>query len=357
MYYFSTVEKDYLLLGQGIAGSVLSFVLLQQGKNVLVIDENPEFTASKVAAGLYNPIVFKRIVKSWKVDEVLPYANSLYSEMEVVFKRKIHQKREIVKLFSSLEEKSFWEDKSTHSQLSNYLSKEINENFYPNKINNPFACSFVKQSGNVDAVLMLQLMKEYLLKINAYREEKFDFKELLIGENGVEWKGIRAKKIIFCEGYKTLQNPYFNWLPFVLTKGEVLIIRMENFDTEKVINKGVFILPLGNNLFKVGATYEWKELTEAPSIEGKNELLEKLRRVIRVQFEVISHLAGIRPTVIDRRPIIGLHPKHSQLGIFNGMGTKAVLLAPYFAREYAGFLAGTNGLEQDVDCSRFESYL
>ena len=141
----------------------------------------------------------------------------------------------------------------------------------------------------------------------------------------------------------------------LLTKGEILLVRIKDFDSQKVINKGVFILPIGNNLYKVGATYEWKDLSETPTEKGKLELLEKLKLVLKVPFELIEHRSGIRPTVKDRRPLIGIHPEHPQLGIFNGMGTKAVLLAPYFAQEFAGFLDGKNALNKEVSIHRFYS--
>ena len=347
------MEKDYLIIGQGIAGTVLAFVLLQQGKSVIVVDENELFTSSKVAAGLYNPIVFKRIIKSWMVDKVLPEATTIYAEMEEKFGKKFHHKREIVKLFSSDDEKFFWQTKAQNPELATYLSNETAVAYCAEKIQNPFACSFVKQSGNTDVTVMLDSMKEYLQKLNSYHEEKFSFEDLKIIATGVEWKEIKARKLIFCEGYKATKNPFFSWLPFLLTKGEILIVHIENFDTDKVINKGVFILPLGNNLFKVGATYEWKDLSESPTEKGKTELMDKLKQVLKIPFKVIAHHSGIRPTVKDRRPIIGLHPEHPQLGIFNGMGTKAVLLAPYFAKEFAGFLEGINELSKEVTIQRF----
>jgi glycine oxidase len=348
------MKKDYLLVGQGIAGSVLAFSLLQAGKSVDVVDNNPDSSSSKIAAGLYNPIVFKRIVKSWMVDEVLPAANLLYADMEREFACKIHTKRDIVKLFVSEDEKLFWQKKSTETNLKNYLSDFVDPNFMEGKIKSAFGSSFVKQSGNVDVALMLKLLRKHLIEKNSYCEEKFEHKALQLDEHGVRWKAYEANKIIFCEGYAAQSNPYFNWLPFVLTKGELLVLRIPNFDLQKVLNKGVFILPLGNDLYKVGATYEWKELNENPSERGKSLLLEKIHQVINLPFDVVEHYAGIRPTVKDRRPLIGLHPQHSQMAVFNGMGTKAILLAPYFALEFIAFLEGEKKLNAEISLERYQ---
>ena len=347
------MQKDYIIVGQGIAGSVLAFTLMREAKNILMVDENIQSSSSKVAAGLYNPIVFKRIVKSWLADKVLSAADNLYVEMENYFNTKFHHKREIVKLFSSEEEKHFWLSKASNPELAVYLSNIAEDNFLINKIQNQVGCSFVKQSGNTDVPKMLALMKAELKKQNSYLEEIFNYDDIILKDDAVVWKGIKAKKIIFCEGYKTTQNPYFNWLPFVLTKGEILTVRIENLETEKVINKGVFILPIGNNLYKVGATYEWKNLVDFPTEEGKEELVAKLKQVLKIPFEIVSHQSGIRPTVKDRRPLIGLHPKHPQLAVFNGMGTKAVMLAPYFAIAFSDFLETGTELNSEVDIKRY----
>jgi glycine oxidase len=202
--------------------------------------------------------------------------------------------------------------------------------------------------------LFLEASREYFKKHNLLVEEIFDHQQLVITDKNIVYKKTSADKLIFCEGYKALENPYFSGLPFKLTKGEVLTIKAPFLkQTEKVINKGVFILPVGDDVYKVGATYEWADLTELPTEKGKAELVDKLKKVLRIPFEIVNHQAGIRPTVNDRRPLIGLHPKHSALAVFNGLGTKGVMLAPYFAQQLYSFLEENKALEEEVDIKRF----
>lgn len=346
---------NYILVGQGIAGTVLAHTLLNEGKTVLIIDEGLERSASTIAAGLYNPVVFKRLVKSWMVDELIPFMDTFYTEAEQQLEQQFYYKKQIIKLFADPAEKEFWLKKAD-GEVGSYLSKTIQDHFLNELIENPFGAAEVKSAGNLDTSLFLKASHDYFLKKNCLRKEKFNYGDLSISEQGVSYHNQDADKLIFCEGYQAVHNPYFEWLPFKLTKGELLTIKLTGntiIPQDKVINKGVFILPVGPNRYKVGATYEWQDLTEQPTEKGKQELIDKLQKVIRVPFEVIDHQAGVRPTVLDRRPLIGLHPEYKTVGIFNGMGTKGVMLAPYFAKQFYLFLHKGKPLPEEADSDRF----
>lgn len=349
-------KVDYIIVGQGLAGSILALTLLKQGKSVVVIDNAKQNTASKIAAGLYNPVVFKRLVKSWLADYLLPYMDSFYPEMEKLLGEKFYFSKRILKPFAEEQEKTLWLKKTEEG-----IGKYLNEIIYTEDLNgivyNPLGISEVMHAGNLDAMIFLNSCKEYLKKENCFIEEHFDYNQILLNENSINYKDTSATKIIFCEGYKTIENPFFNWLPFKLTKGETIIIKLSeghNIPFEIVINKAVFILPLGNNAYKVGATYEWEDLSEKITEKGRLDLVEKLQKVLKVPFEIIHQQAGIRPTVNDRRPLIGLHPEHPQLAVFNGMGTKGVMLAPFFANQFANFLENATPLDKEVNISRFK---
>ena len=209
----------------------------------------------------------------------------------------------------------------------------------------------------MDTLTYLNGFRDYFISHNSLLDEQFEYDQLNVEEDGVIYKNYTAKKIIFCEGFQTANNPFFSWLPFKLTKGEIITIQLEQnsvADINKVINKGVFILPIGDNTYKVGATYEWKDLTENTTEKGKADLIEKLKKVLQVPFTIIDHKAGIRPTVNDRRPLIGIHPKHNSVAVFNGLGTKGVMLAHYFANHFSDFLENKASLDKEVDIKRFK---
>jgi glycine oxidase len=346
---------NYIIVGQGLAGTILAQTLLQEGKSVIVIDELGFSNASRIAAGLYNPVVFKRLVKSWLADDLLPFMDKFYPEAEQLVGTKFYFKKQILKPFAEEQEKILWL-KKCNEEIGKYLGKNIYDDYLNDIIYNPLGASEIIDAGNLDTKLFLNSFRDYFKKKDLLLEEKFDYNSLIISENSVSYKNIQADKIIFCEGYMSLENPYFSWLPFKLTKGEIITIKLEekySIPIDKVINKGVFILPLGNSTYKVGATYEWVDLSENPTEKGKSDLVDKLQKVIKIPFEIIDHQAGIRPTVNDRRPLIGMHPEHKSLGIFNGLGTKGVMLAPFFAKQFVDFLEHQLPLDKEADINRF----
>ena len=345
-------EFDYIIVGQGLAGSVLAFQLMEEGKKIVVIDENHLQTSSKIAAGLCNPVVFKRLTKSWLVESVLPLAVNFYRKQEQLLNNNFYQEMPIYKLFVDEKESSFWKQKSNEPELFEWINDKNEKPFDEQYITMPYGASKVLQSGFLRTKKWLQAFQEYLSKNNAFVESTFDYADLKIEASAFYWKNFKAKGIIFCEGYKNSFNPYFNHLPFKLTKGEVLSVDFENLTLDAAINKGVFILPY-DGAYKLGATYNWDEIDENISEKAKEELLNKAQKFIKDNIIVNKHEAGVRPTVRDRRPLLGVHHQHNNFFIFNGLGTKGVMLAPWLAQKFVRYLLYDEPLPEEVNINRF----
>jgi len=344
------IEKDIIIVGQGIAGSVLALELIKRGKSIIVIDKSELSASSRVAAGIWNPVVFKRLTKSWMIDELTPCLNEFYSSAEKILGVKFLEERKIAKLFTEEQEINLWK-KKVSEDMREYLSEEILEMHEPTSSK----YAIVKQAGNLDTVAFLNAVTVHLKANDSFLEEAFSHNDLRISATGVSYKNIDANEIIFCEGHLVKNNPHFNYIPFKPAKGDVLTISCKELDIDFILNKGMFIMPLGNHLFKCGATYNWQDLTDTPNPAGKEELIAKLKKMLPYDFDVIKHEAGVRPSVVDRRPVLGTHPIHSQLKIFNGLGTKAVMLAPFFAKQLCDYLIEGEDLNVEVDVRRFEN--
>lgn len=345
-------QVDYIIVGQGLAGSVLAYTLMQNGQKVLVVDEEKENTSSKIAAGLCNPVVFKRLTISWMADELMPIAFHFYQNQEKLLGNQFYFPLPIYKLFVGEEEKEFWRQKCNEPELMDWINHKVHFPFDKQFVDYQFGASNTLQSGYLQTAKWLDAFKTYLKTNNSFRGKTFNYDTIIFDKDFVSWDGVQAKKIIFCEGYQSINNPYFNWLPFKLTKGEVLTVDFKTLKLSSAINKGVFILPY-NNHYKLGATYDWDHLNETPTEKGKNELLKKASTFIKDEMVVVEHKAGIRPTVSDRRPLLGIHPVHEQIAIFNGMGTKGVMISPYFAKKITEYLIENKPLPQDIDINRF----
>lgn len=342
---------DYLIIGQGIAGSMLAWFLTQAGKKVLVVDEFRANSASQIATGIINPITGKRLVKSWRIDELLPFAKKTYRELEAELGVSIFSETTIHRIFSNKEDLQFFRQKQELDELPGYVKplQTIPSCFRDTALGGieiHGVCVIHYQS-------LLAAMRRWLSEKQVLLEEKFQFDELKIENGKAVYKNNVASKIIFCEGSGAKQNPYFGSLPFNFAKGEVLTVEIPGYHEENIWHKGIFITPFGNGLYRVGATYDWDFKDALPSAKGREELEKKLKRAINLPYKVADHLAAIRPTVTDRRPFIGLHPAYPEIGIFNGMGTKGASLAPFFAKHFTDHLVSGILLDAEVNTARF----
>lgn len=342
---------DFIIVGQGLAGSILALELLKQNKTVLVIDNADMSQCSKVAAGIYNPIVFKRLTQSWMADKTLPAMFDFFSAAEKLFDTKLIYQTQIARAFVSEQEETLWKKKAV-----NELSEFVDAKIHPAKNEYEFLNSdygFVTEAGFVDVPKFLQHTKEYLVQRNSLLNETFTYEGVIIKEDKIQYQNILCDKLIFCEGHLATQNPFFQNLKFKPAKGEVLTIYCEELKVDSIINKDFFILPLPEpHCFKVGATYNWLDLTDDITDKAKNILVEKINSVIPFSYKIINQQAGVRPATIDRRPFVGTHPVHKNVGVFNGFGTKSVMLAPYFAKHFCNFIFLNQELFLDVDVKR-----
>lgn len=351
----NSLSADFIIVGQGIAGSVISLSLISAGYSVYVINQPQLSSSSKVAGGIWNPIVFKRLTKSWMADELVPDLLSFYEYWETKFNTSLIQKREIIKSFTEEQEKNLWIKKSNDSENDNiFLDKTTYENFQLEKNYTVKSYSKVLHAGNLDVAKFLDYTRNFLKENQNYLEDEFDYNQLDVSSFKISYKNISASKIIFCEGHLISNNSYFNWIPMKPAKGETLTIKSTHINLERdIFNKGFFIMPIGNDLFKIGATYEWNDLNDLPTEKAKQELVTKLNAVISSPYEIISHDAGIRPSVIDRRPVIGSHPVYKNVFIFNGLGTKAVMIAPHFAKQLVNSIQNNYRIKEEVSPNRF----
>ena len=341
----------YLIVGSGLSGLAIAETLLREGHQVTVFDDGSQ-KASMVAGGLYNPVVLKRFNLTWEgkrlMDCALPFYEALEKKLGVEFDEKIS----ILRLFASEGEQNKWFEATDQPGLSEYLSASILPNTNE-AIHAPHGFGEVFHTGRIHTARLLRVYREYLEDLGSLQREAFCFSDLQIENQGVQYRGLEAEGVIFSEGFGLQSNPFFNYLPLDGNKGELLEIYAPDLKESRVIKGGVFIIPTGEDHYLAGATYDRNYEGPEPTAEAREKLLKGLRKFVQCDFEITAQRAGIRPTVPDRRPLVGVHPEYPSLFVINGMGSRGVLIAPYAARCLAGFILRGETLPEGLDCSRF----
>ena len=343
--------QDYIIVGSGLAGIAFAETLLQHKRSFMVFDNNSQ-NSTRIAAGLYNPVILKRFSQVWNANAQLEIAAKFYKAIEQKLTVQLDYKIPIYRKFFSLEEQNNWFAASDKPNLTPFLStKLIHKKF--TGIDSPFGYGEVLKTGYVDTSALLNHYHKYLKNNDWLIESAFDHDKLEIFDDFVQYGKLKAKRIVFAEGFGMHSNPYFDYLPLDGTKGELLIIKALDLDLNVIINTSIYILPLGNNIYKVGATYNWDDKTNLPTEKGKQELTDRLNEILKCNYEIIKHVAGVRPTVKDRRPLVGTHFKHKNIHILNGLGTRGVMLAPSTAIALYNYIEVDTPLERSIDILRY----
>ena len=334
--FFMTI--DYLIIGQGLAGSLLAWQLIQKNCRVLVMDNGLE-NASQVAAGLINPITGMRFVKSFQVDDYLPIAKQHYAELSCYFQQVFYIEKPMLRLFKHTKEYNNAEKRLLDSNYQNYLGQLQRGSIEQ------------YQTGYLLTRTLLNTLKQFFIQQNSYQQSEFNFSDLQL--QPLQCYGIQAKTIIFCEGHHARFNPYFSYLPFQVVKGEILTLQHQQTVSDKILNYGHWLIPLNQNTVRTGATFDTENLNSEATDAAKQELLNALNKVLPLNAQITAHQAQIRPCTLDKQPFIGFHPKHQQLAIFNGFGAKGSLQIPYYAKRFADTLLNNAPLPHHCNIQRY----
>ncbi|WP_066629794.1 NAD(P)/FAD-dependent oxidoreductase [Labilibacter marinus] len=343
--------KDYLIVGQGLAGITIANELMANGKSFLAVANKNLTSATSVAAGMYNPLIFRRITQSWMVDDVLPVMFETFKKLEQTIHQPLIHRKAIIKLVNE-DEYQRWQIKQNDPLISKYI-QELQKGTKINGIHEYYGTATVAHSGYIDLNALSQGFHQLLQQENSLIYESFDFNDLEIFDTHISWKGTHFKNIIFCEGAFAINNPLFPEVKYKLTKGDVLTLSIDNFKLEYIINKMSFILEKSEGEFLCGSTYNWSDIDFNTYPKDLDYLKERLSYILNKPFELIQHKTAIRPTVNDRRPVLGSHAKYKNVHYFNGLGTKGVMLAPYFSKQMVNYLIEGKPFHPEVDINRF----
>ncbi len=324
------------IVGGGLAGCAMAWALRARDRKVLVVDRGQRVTSSKVAAGIINPVTGPNLTKAWRFEELWPAALSFYRSIQEQTGRQIFHQMPLVRLLDSGQQANKW---SRRLQTPGYAECLAACPLDPGKnLRAEYGALTFDHAGYLDIREFITLTRD------------------LLGDNWRNGELLEAEAdgiTLFCEGIAGAANPLFEWLPFKPAKGEILTLHIPGLEQDRIVNRGgVWLLPVGGEKFRCGATYHWGATDCEPTPEGREEIETRLGRLLQLSHEVVDHEAAVRPVVRESRLLCGMHPAHGRIGFFNGLGSKGVLSAPFFAENFAEHLCGRGAIDPEVDLCR-----
>ena len=338
------MEVDYIVVGQGLMGSCLAAELEARAQRVLLFDEDAKWAASPFAVGMYHPLSGRGMRPTWQASLIFDTLEAWYRRLEERWSARFLYPMPVYRPFLSLEEAlSFAPSTDTSNYLSSYATKPLYRLGYEEMkgLRDSFGGLMVKKSGQLDVASLLLTVRKRWSRRGLFRQASFRYEDCVLPEKGgILYNGLRAKAVISCEGIGLMRNPFFRSLPLRPLAGEWLEAS-SNEAFPIIVNRKKYIVPRprGQNL-RIGSTYEHidADASVSPTKSGQAGLLRGYHALCRGGIRRCGAAAAVRPSTIDRRPWVGVHPRYPAMGVCNGLGTKGVSLAPYLAERMADFL-------------------
>lgn len=341
-------QVDYLIVGFGIAGACFAKKCLENNRSFQVVSDI-QGSASHTAAGMFNPVILHRFNPVFKAEEQMLQLKKTFKEFEDLIKQKFVHEIPVYRIFASADERRIWKEKISQDLiLQKFLNPEIIEGEFPN-IYSPYGFGEVTDSGWIDMSGILHSFGEMIAE--NIQHESFDYAEF--NPENKTYGIIQFQKIIFAEGVKVENNPYFSYLPVIKNKGETLIIETNAELPEIIIKSKNFLMPLGGRRWYVGATYEREAQTAEPTADNRQKLQDDLSVYFNGEYRIVEQRAAFRPTTPDRRGIIGAHPEFPDIFVLNGMGTRGTFHAPYLSEMLFAHTEFDQNIAEEFDVKRW----
>ncbi len=351
----STDTIDYLIVGQGLAGSILAWQLQQHRQNVMMVDNTSDHSASRIAAGIVNPVAGQRLVKHPRAEICLDRARAFYAAVGDFFELDFYFERPMIRFFAADTECRLWREKKADPAYRPYLGDGFGAHQVLPVPGNRYGGFYQRGCGYLDTRPFLDAIRTHFRSNNQLIETTFSWEQIPQKRVNIVWNGRKIRHLISCEGFHAGGNPYFSWLPFQFSKGEIVTCESTESLPDTIVNHGRWLIPLPRRVFRCGATYQWTPLDNRPSAPARETLCSSasLMLPLNTAFRVLAQEAGIRPGTLDKEPFAGMHPVYPRIGIFNGFGSRGVLTIPYYAERFVEHLLYNAELPREIDLGRY----
>ena len=328
---------EWTIVGQGLAGTCLAWELWRRGVSFIIVDRECGMAASRVAAGLVNPVTGKNFEPSPMIGEFLPEALEFYRLIEEKLGVVLWYPMPIMRLAGNDDEWEKMRAKATRADVETWVGKEL----AAEEIDGWVGGFEISGGGRFDVKAFVDRSREFFKSLGVYRKDEIRFDRHEMAR-------------VWCDGAAGLVDGRHGEAR--CAKGEILTVRAEGWDEMRIrVGAGGWLVPLAEGCFKLGSTYEWDRLDMEPSEAG----LERLQRIATKlggsDYQIIAHEAGVRPILRRSEPLIG--PMEAGGWMFNGLGSKGSLYAPGMARRLASWMLDGQEPEEHFDIRAFRKLL
>lgn len=325
------MQPDILILGQGLAGTWLAWELERAGIPFAMLDAGDATAASRVGAGIINPITGRRLVKSWRVETLLPAARAAYRELEAALGLTVWHDMRVRREFADEIERRTFQQKQARAELAPFAGGADDAGFW------------IEGAAWVECGALLDATRARWRAQGRLTTAASD----VVADPG------RHDLVVDCTGLAGARATLFNFVPWEFSKGEMLEIAIAGLASDTVLNRRHWVLPVGPTAAWVGATHEPGVCDPTISLAARTVLEASAQGLLGRPFRVTGQRAGIRVNLPDRLPVAGRHPDSPRCGVINGLGAKGALLAPMLARQWVNHLTEGVPLDLAVDVARF----
>lgn len=342
------MKADFIIVGQGLAGSLLAAALLRRGLRPVVVDDGWKTSASKVAAGLMTPLTGRRFTLTPEYPELFRQA------AEVLGREGVLRHAEVYRIFVDEEQRRRGLMRAQDASCAPFIVRSTDgQGCLQSDLDDPLGGVLMKGAWT-DLPGLLSRHRTNLGQSGLLIEDHFDSDGFSTGPSGVEWKGLTARGVVFCDGYRSAVAGPFKGLGWQPAKGEALTLMSDAPVPSFVLNREGWAIPHGDGAWRTGTNWEWAALDEAVSTFQRDKLVARFRGFFRPQVtvEVISQQAGVRPCTADSRPYLGTHPTLPNVHLFNGLGPRGTVWAPSVAERMADHLMGHGVMPEELDLRR-----
>ncbi len=342
---------DFLIIGQGLAGSLLAYSLIKQGAAVMVIDDHHRHSATQVAAGLINPITGHRLNITDRFFEYAIAAKKMYWQIERDLGCEVYREIAQTRLIKNPGQAEYLKKRLQQSEYQPLLNNaDQTGGWFDDQERFPYGAISVAQTAIIDTKVLLHAMRAWLDERASLISEKVDYKQIKANNHRVEYQNVSSKKLVFCEGFQAKDNPWLASLPFKLSKGEVLTVQANpnNRAPTRMLSWGKWLVPINNRRYKLGSNYLWNDTNLQINPDTADQFRTELREHTQIQSKLLAHEVGIRPSTTQRIPFVGPLSNLKHAYCLNGLGSKGCLIAPHHVNALTAHMLIGQNLDEEL---------